>query len=124
MKKMIRRRSSTPHRRHDAASYDQVGCLPSDRIFMQVSPNKGAMTDPRQVDTWFKEFEPHLQEDMDYPWWLKVLPLTEGEDEVTDENAKKLARRLAASWRWIKQLRRPMFCPPYTYYFEHRPIPR
>ena len=28
-----------------------------------------------------------------------------------DENKKKLARRLVVSWRWIKQLRGPMFCP-------------
>ena len=35
-----------------------------------------------------------------------------GEDEVMDENAEKLARRSVVSWRWVKQLRGPKFCPP------------
>ena len=58
-----------PYRWCDAISHDQVGCPPSDRIVMWVSPSKGAMADLRQVDMWFKEFEPQLLEDVDFLWW-------------------------------------------------------
>ena len=30
---------------------------------------------------------------------------------MADENTKKLAWRLEASWRWVKQLKGPQFCP-------------
>ena len=81
-------------------------------VVMWVCPNKDASTNPRQVKMWFKEFKPQLEEEIGFPWWPQVLPLTVGEDKVVDKNAKKLAWRLAASWRWVKQLKGPWFCSP------------
>ena len=100
-----------PYGRHDVTPHDQVGHLPPDRIVMWVFPNKGTTSNPHQVSTWFEEVQPQLQLEVDCPWWPQALLLTEGEDKVTDENMKKLARRLVASWKWIKQLRGAMFCP-------------
>ena len=77
-----------PYGKCDATSHDQAGCLPFNRIVMQASPNKGATADLRQVDKLFEEFEPQLLEDVDFPWWPQVLPLTVGEDRVMDKNAK------------------------------------
>ena len=97
--------------RHDITPCDWVGYLPPDRIVMRASPNKITTSDPHQVSTWFTEVKQQLQEEADYPWWPQVLPLTEGEGDVADENAERLARRLVVSWRWIKQFKGVMICP-------------
>ena len=81
-------------------------------VVMWACPNKEASTDMRQVKAWFEEFKPQLEEEVDFPWWPQVLPLTVGEDKVADKNAKRLAQRLTSSWRWVKQLKGPRFCPP------------
>ena len=74
------------------------------------------MADPRQVEAWFEEFEPQLVKEVDFLWWPQLLPLTVGKDMVTDNNAKRLARRLVASLRWAKQWRGPNAAPQHPPY--------
>ena len=68
--------------------------------------------DPWEVKLWFANMERQLKEEVDYPWWLQVLPLTSGVGAAAEEFAKQLARQLVASWRWIKQLQGPELCLP------------
>ena len=69
-------------------------------MVMQASASKSASANPRQIEAWFKETELQLVEATDYPWWPQLLPLTMGQDKIGDENARRLAHHLIASWRW------------------------
>ena len=55
---------------------------------MHVLPNKSMKPDPQNVRLWFADMEQQLQEEVDYPWWLQVLPLTSGVGVAAEESAR------------------------------------
>ena len=79
-----------PYGRSAATLGDQARRSLSDVMVMQASACKRAVADPRQVEAWFTECEPQLEEDVDFPWWPQLLPLMVGQDKVADNNARKL----------------------------------
>ena len=58
---------------------------------MRASLNKSMKPDPRNVKLWFADMERQLQEEVDYPWWPQVLPLTSGVGAAAEESTQKLA---------------------------------
>ena len=90
--------------RGDAASGGQTDHPLSDTMVTQASACKSTMADPQQIEAWFKETESRLVETTDFLWWPQLFPLTTGQDKIADENARKLACCLVASWQWASTI--------------------
>ena len=88
----------------DATSSGQTDCPLSDAMVMWASACKSTAANPWQIGAWFKETESRLVETTDFLWWPQLFPLTTGQDKIADENARKLACCLVASWQWASTI--------------------
>ena len=57
-------------------------------MVMHALPNKSMKPDPQDIRLRFANMERQLQEEVDYPWWPQVLPLTSGVGAAAKESAK------------------------------------